>query len=92
MILDFLKGDGDYELVKDVIFDDYLWTRIKKVFSLSSHPITILSKQPLKPFGLASADTCAKLGLQIVLQTEDELLAEKKCVAHLTGEVPFLAF
>ncbi|KAJ0725512.1 Malate dehydrogenase [NADP] [Helianthus annuus] len=43
------KGDGDYELVKDVIFDDYLWKRIKK--------------------------------------SEDELLAEKKCVAHLTGEV-----
>ncbi|XP_019196660.1 PREDICTED: malate dehydrogenase [NADP], chloroplastic [Ipomoea nil] len=42
------KGDGDYELVKDVIFDDYLWSRIKK--------------------------------------TEAELLAEKKCVAHLTGE------
>ncbi|KAK6137849.1 hypothetical protein DH2020_028404 [Rehmannia glutinosa] len=42
------KGDGDYELVKDVIFDDYLWNRIKK--------------------------------------TEAELLAEKKCVAHLTGE------
>ncbi|KAL4575252.1 hypothetical protein LXL04_022094 [Taraxacum kok-saghyz] len=42
------KGDGDYELVKDVIFDDYLRNRIKK--------------------------------------SEDELLAEKKCVAHLTGE------
>ncbi|KZV22576.1 malate dehydrogenase [Dorcoceras hygrometricum] len=42
------KGDGDYELVKDVVFDDYLWGRIKK--------------------------------------TEAELLAEKKCVAHLTGE------
>ncbi|KAL8533198.1 hypothetical protein ACS0TY_009444 [Phlomoides rotata] len=41
-------GDGDYELVKDVNFDDYLWNRIKK--------------------------------------TEAELLAEKKCVAHLTGE------
>ncbi|XP_055830300.1 malate dehydrogenase [NADP], chloroplastic [Solanum dulcamara] len=42
------KGDGDYELVKEVIFDDYLWSRIKK--------------------------------------SEDELLAEKRCVAHLTGE------
>ncbi|WOK94891.1 malate dehydrogenase [Canna indica] len=42
------NGDGDYELVKDVIFDDYLWERIKK--------------------------------------TEAELLAEKRCVAHLTGE------
>ncbi|CAA0840599.1 lactate/malate dehydrogenase family protein [Striga hermonthica] len=42
------NGDGDYELVKDVIFDDYLWSRIKK--------------------------------------TEGELLAEKRCVAHLTGE------
>ncbi|KVI04998.1 Lactate dehydrogenase/glycoside hydrolase, family 4, C-terminal [Cynara cardunculus var. scolymus] len=42
------KGDGDYELVKDVIFDDYLRSKIKK--------------------------------------SEDELLAEKKCVAHLTGE------
>ncbi|XP_047152322.1 malate dehydrogenase [NADP], chloroplastic-like [Vigna umbellata] len=42
------KGDGDYELVKDVIFDDYLRQRIKK--------------------------------------TEAELLAEKRCVAHLTGE------
>ncbi|PPS00920.1 hypothetical protein GOBAR_AA19741 [Gossypium barbadense] len=42
------KGDGDYELVKDVIFDDYLLKRIKK--------------------------------------SEAELLAEKRCVAHLTGE------
>ncbi|KAH9627065.1 hypothetical protein KSS87_023753 [Heliosperma pusillum] len=42
------KGDGDYELVKDVVFDDYLWNRIKK--------------------------------------SEDELLAEKRCTAHLTGE------
>lgn len=42
------KGDGDYEFVKDVIFDDYLSKKIKK--------------------------------------SEDELLAEKKCVAHLTGE------
>ncbi|CAH9077159.1 unnamed protein product [Cuscuta europaea] len=42
------KGDGDYELVKEVIIDDYLRGRIKK--------------------------------------TEAELLAEKKCVAHLTGE------
>ncbi|KAG5004657.1 hypothetical protein AAZX31_10G187100 [Glycine max] len=42
------KGDGDYELVKDVIFDDYLQQRIAK--------------------------------------TEAELLAEKRCVAHLTGE------
>lgn len=25
------QGDGDYELAKDVIFDDYLWERIKKV-------------------------------------------------------------
>ncbi|KAB1211041.1 Malate dehydrogenase [NADP], chloroplastic [Morella rubra] len=42
------KGDGDYELVKDVIFDEYLLKRITK--------------------------------------TEAELLAEKRCVAHLTGE------
>ncbi|KAI5648541.1 hypothetical protein M9H77_34546 [Catharanthus roseus] len=42
------KGDGDYELVKDVIIDDFLRARIKK--------------------------------------TEAELLAEKKCVAHLTGD------
>ncbi|KAL9998893.1 putative malate dehydrogenase (NADP(+)) [Helianthus debilis subsp. tardiflorus] len=42
------NGDGDYEFVKDVIFDDYLRKKIKK--------------------------------------SEDELLAEKKCVAHLTGE------
>ncbi|KAJ1435806.1 hypothetical protein SESBI_04756 [Sesbania bispinosa] len=42
------KGDGDYELVKDVIIDDYLRQRIAK--------------------------------------TEAELLAEKRCVAHLTGE------
>ncbi|XP_022865036.1 malate dehydrogenase [NADP], chloroplastic isoform X1 [Olea europaea var. sylvestris] len=42
------KGDGDYELVKDVIIDDYLRSRIK--------------------------------------MTEAELLAEKRCVAHLTGE------
>ncbi|KAI8006992.1 hypothetical protein LOK49_LG07G01361 [Camellia lanceoleosa] len=42
------KGDGDYELVKGVIFDDYLLKRITK--------------------------------------TEAELLAEKRCVAHLIGE------
>ncbi|CAM8889109.1 unnamed protein product [Rhodiola kirilowii] len=42
------KGDGDYELVKDVIFDDFLRQRIAK--------------------------------------SEAELLAEKRCVAHLTGE------
>ncbi|KAI8015198.1 hypothetical protein LOK49_LG05G01933 [Camellia lanceoleosa] len=42
------KGDGDYEFVKDVIFDDYLLRRISK--------------------------------------SEAELLAEKRCVAHLTGE------
>ncbi|XVF23493.1 hypothetical protein REPUB_Repub13aG0043300 [Reevesia pubescens] len=42
------KGDGDYELVKEVIFDDYLLKRIRK--------------------------------------SEAELLAEKRCVAHLTGE------
>ncbi|KAJ7974989.1 malate dehydrogenase [Quillaja saponaria] len=42
------KGDGDYELVKDVIFDDYLRKKISK--------------------------------------SEAELLAEKRCVAHLTGE------
>ncbi|KAG8048314.1 hypothetical protein GUJ93_ZPchr0008g12005 [Zizania palustris] len=42
------KGDGDYELVKDVAIDDFLWERIKK--------------------------------------SEAELLAEKRCVAHLTGE------
>ncbi|XP_076952286.1 malate dehydrogenase [NADP], chloroplastic-like [Bidens hawaiensis] len=42
------NGDGDYEFVTDVIFDDYLRKKIKK--------------------------------------SEDELLAEKKCVAHLTGE------
>uniref|UniRef100_A0A0E0EP34 malate dehydrogenase (NADP(+)) n=1 Tax=Oryza meridionalis TaxID=40149 RepID=A0A0E0EP34_9ORYZ len=41
-------GDGDYELVKDVAMDDFLWERIKK--------------------------------------SEAELLAEKRCVAHLTGE------
>ncbi|KAG5409054.1 hypothetical protein IGI04_005373 [Brassica rapa subsp. trilocularis] len=41
-------GDGDYELVKDVEFDDYLRNRIAK--------------------------------------SEAELLAEKKCVAHLTGD------
>ncbi|KAF9597533.1 hypothetical protein IFM89_019447 [Coptis chinensis] len=42
------KGDGDYELVKDVLIDDFLHERIKK--------------------------------------SEAELLAEKRCVAHLTGE------
>ncbi|KAF6167714.1 hypothetical protein GIB67_017209 [Kingdonia uniflora] len=41
-------GDGDYELAKDVIIDDFLRARIKK--------------------------------------SEAELLAEKRCVAHLTGE------
>ncbi|XP_068651835.1 malate dehydrogenase [NADP], chloroplastic [Aristolochia californica] len=42
------EGNGDYELVPDVIIDDFLRERIKK--------------------------------------TEAELLAEKRCVAHLTGE------
>ncbi|XP_059458433.1 malate dehydrogenase [NADP], chloroplastic-like [Corylus avellana] len=42
------KVNGDYELVKDVTFDDYLLKRITK--------------------------------------TEAELLAEKRCVAHLIGE------
>ncbi|XP_068328606.1 malate dehydrogenase [NADP], chloroplastic-like [Pyrus communis] len=42
------KGDGDYELVKDIQFDDYLRKRIKR--------------------------------------SEAELLAEKRCVAHLTGQ------
>ncbi|TXG49414.1 hypothetical protein EZV62_025289 [Acer yangbiense] len=42
------NGDGDYELVKDIIFDEYLLQRITK--------------------------------------SEAELLAEKRCVAHLTGE------
>ncbi|KAF5194370.1 malate dehydrogenase [Thalictrum thalictroides] len=41
-------GDGDYELVKDVLIDDFLHERIKK--------------------------------------SEAELLAEKRCVGHLTGE------
>lgn len=30
-LLSSVKGDGDYELVKDVIFDDYLRQRIAKV-------------------------------------------------------------
>ncbi|XP_020682939.1 malate dehydrogenase [NADP], chloroplastic [Dendrobium catenatum] len=42
------KGDGDYELVKEIVIDDFLRERIKK--------------------------------------TEAELIAEKRCVAHLTGE------
>ncbi|CAM6097537.1 unnamed protein product [Calypogeia fissa] len=42
------KGDGDYELVPNVLIDDYLYERIKK--------------------------------------SEEELLAERKCVAHLIGE------
>ncbi|KAJ6824978.1 malate dehydrogenase [NADP] 1, chloroplastic [Iris pallida] len=42
------KGDGDYELAKDVKIDDFLRKRIQK--------------------------------------SEAELLAEKRCVAHLTGE------
>ncbi|KAM1285207.1 hypothetical protein ACFX2I_028008 [Malus domestica] len=42
------KGDGDYELVKDIQFDDYLRKRIAK--------------------------------------SEAELQAEKRCVAHLTGQ------
>jgi len=41
------KGDGDYELVPDVVIDDYLRAKIKK--------------------------------------SEEELLAEKQCVAHLIG-------
>lgn len=27
----FQQGDGDYELVSDVLMDDFLWERIKKV-------------------------------------------------------------
>ncbi|GMG99447.1 hypothetical protein Nepgr_001287 [Nepenthes gracilis] len=42
------EGDGDYELVKDVKFDDYLLTRLNKTMA--------------------------------------ELLAEKRCTAHLIGE------
>lgn len=42
------KGDGDYELVPEIIFDESLRARIKK--------------------------------------SEDELAAEKRCVAHLIGE------
>ncbi|KAL5709753.1 malate dehydrogenase (NADP(+)) [Ranunculus cassubicifolius] len=42
------NGDGNYELVKDVLIDDFLRARIKK--------------------------------------SEAELLAEKRCVGHLTGE------
>ncbi|KAH0456115.1 hypothetical protein IEQ34_014022 [Dendrobium chrysotoxum] len=44
------KGDGDYELVKEVVIDDFLRERIRKA------------------------------------STEAELIAEKRCVAHLTGE------
>lgn len=42
------NGDGDYEVVQDLVINDWLRERIKK--------------------------------------TEDELVAEKKCVAHLIGE------
>ncbi|KAH7691684.1 Malate dehydrogenase (NADP(+)) protein [Dioscorea alata] len=42
------QGDGDYELVEDVLIDDFLRQRLRK--------------------------------------TEAELLAEKRCVGHLTGE------
>ena len=32
MIMEFFQqGDGDYELVSDVLMDDFLWERIKKV-------------------------------------------------------------
>ncbi|KAJ6349962.1 hypothetical protein OIU78_006204 [Salix suchowensis] len=51
------KGDGDYELVKDITFDEYLRKRIAK--------------------GTRSLYR---------LTSEAELLAEKRCVAHLTGE------
>ena len=27
----FQQGDGDYELATDVLMDDFLWQRIKKV-------------------------------------------------------------
>ncbi|RRT35504.1 hypothetical protein B296_00050039 [Ensete ventricosum] len=47
------KGDGDYELAKDVIFDDYLRERIKKLASLCHHllrlrvmPIVIFLRIP----------------------------------------------
>lgn len=59
--------------MKDIKFDDYLWSRIKKVTVIHLLVLPIFS-------GLI-------LDVSSVLQTEAELLAEKKCVAHLTGEV-----
>lgn len=39
------QGDGDYELVKDVMIDDYLWERIKKVTAVNvTCTFSLLSK------------------------------------------------
>lgn len=60
------KGDGDYKLVKDVMIDDFLSERIKKVGVLRVDHDDFLSER--------------------IKKSEAELLAEKRCVAHLTGE------
>lgn len=75
-----LQGDGDYELAKDVIFDDYLLKRIAKV----SFPYirVVLEEEDIIFFTI-----CFQYPYFLILQTEAELLAEKRCVAHLTGEV-----
>jgi len=32
----FQQGDGDYELATDVLMDDFLWERIKKVRAIGT--------------------------------------------------------
>lgn len=44
------------------------------------------------PVVLASVNLIFYFLVTIVLQTEAELLAEKRCVAHLTGEVNVVIF
>lgn len=91
------QGDGDYELVKDVLFDDFLRSRIKKVqhFCLTDclknlYLCVCCWKQLLRSLGprlLPHLFYTVFKTVNITMQSEAELLAEKKCVAHLTGEV-----
>lgn len=63
-----------------MIFDDYLRKKIKKVFDIFA----------VESFYSRSINFDAKIGVSLFSQSEDELLAEQKCVAHLTGEVSSL--
>lgn len=59
-----------------MIFDDYLRKKIKKVLRNLDYRMF---------FFVMMFDT--NVAPSLLFQSEDELLAEKKCVAHLTGEV-----